>query len=61
MDRKLYKKHMQKAILEQPNLDVRAGSVFDLVFDHSQQLAPNQWGTISGVKLGGCFKIKTGF
>ncbi|KAJ7896281.1 glucose inhibited division protein A-domain-containing protein [Mycena olivaceomarginata] len=51
MDRKLYKKHMQKAILEQPNLDVRAGSVFNLVFDHSQPLAPNQWGTISGVKL----------
>ncbi|KAJ7139979.1 glucose inhibited division protein A-domain-containing protein [Mycena crocata] len=51
MDRKLYKKHMQKAILEQPNLDVRAGSVFDLVFDHSQPLIPNQWGKISGVKL----------
>ncbi|KAJ7235073.1 glucose inhibited division protein A-domain-containing protein [Mycena haematopus] len=51
MDRKLYKKHMKKAIVEQPNLDVRAGSVFDLVFDHSQQLAPNQWGRISGVKL----------
>ncbi|KAF7328794.1 Mitochondrial translation optimization protein 1 [Mycena venus] len=51
MDRKLYKKHMQKAISEQPNLDIRAGSVFDLVFDHSQPLAPNQWGKISGVKL----------
>ncbi|KAJ7119686.1 glucose inhibited division protein A-domain-containing protein [Mycena epipterygia] len=51
MDRKLYKTHMQKAILEQPNLDVRAGSVFDLIFDHSQPLAPNQWGKISGVKL----------
>ncbi|KAJ7688993.1 glucose inhibited division protein A-domain-containing protein [Mycena rosella] len=51
IDRKLYKKHMQQAILEQPNLDVRAGSVFDLVFDHSQPLAPNQWGKISGVKL----------
>ncbi|KAJ7982829.1 mitochondrial translation optimization protein [Mycena polygramma] len=51
MDRKLYKKHMQNAILEQANLVVRAGSVFDLVFDHSQPLAPNQWGKISGVKL----------
>ncbi|KAF7363698.1 Mitochondrial translation optimization protein 1 [Mycena sanguinolenta] len=51
MDRKLYKKHMQKAISEQLNLDVRAGSVFDLVFDHSQPLAPNQWGKIAGVKL----------
>ncbi|KAJ7027535.1 mitochondrial translation optimization protein [Mycena alexandri] len=48
MDRKLYKKYMQSAILEQPNLDVRAGSVFDLVFDYSQ---PNHWGKISGVKL----------
>ncbi|KAJ7711992.1 mitochondrial translation optimization protein [Mycena metata] len=48
MDRKLYKKYMQRVILEQPNLDVRAGSVFDLVFDHSQ---PNHWGKISGVKL----------
>ncbi|KAJ7485094.1 glucose inhibited division protein A-domain-containing protein [Mycena galericulata] len=51
MDRKLYKKHMQRAILEQPNLDVRAGSVFDLVFDHSQPSSQNQWGKISGVKL----------
>ncbi|KAJ6502251.1 mitochondrial translation optimization protein [Mycena sanguinolenta] len=51
MDRKLYKKHMQIAISEQPNLDVRAGSVFDLVFDHSAPLGPNQWGKISGVKL----------
>ncbi|KAJ6552086.1 glucose inhibited division protein A-domain-containing protein [Mycena vulgaris] len=51
IDRKIYKRHMQQAILEQPNLDVRAGSVFDLVFDHSQQLGPNQWGKISGVKL----------
>ncbi|KAJ7773632.1 mitochondrial translation optimization protein [Mycena maculata] len=51
MDRTLYKRHMKKAILEQPNLDVRAGSVFDLVFDHSQPSSPNQWGKISGVKL----------
>ncbi|KAJ7186999.1 glucose inhibited division protein A-domain-containing protein [Mycena filopes] len=49
MDRKLYKKHMQSAILEQANLEVRAGSVFDLVFDHPP--SPNQWGKISGVKL----------
>ncbi|KAJ7086375.1 mitochondrial translation optimization protein [Mycena belliarum] len=51
IDRKIYKRHMQRAIAEQPNLDVRAGSVFDLVFDHSQPLAPNQWGKVSGVKL----------
>ncbi|KAJ7280169.1 glucose inhibited division protein A-domain-containing protein [Mycena rebaudengoi] len=51
MDRKLYKKHMQQAIFDQPNLDVCAGSAFDLVFDHSEPLAPNQWGKITGVKL----------
>ncbi|KAJ7485075.1 mitochondrial translation optimization protein [Mycena galericulata] len=51
MDRKLYKKHMQRAILEQPNLDLRAGSVFYLVLDHSQSSSQNQWGKISGVKL----------
>ncbi|KAJ7915574.1 glucose inhibited division protein A-domain-containing protein [Mycena leptocephala] len=51
MDRKLYKTHMQRAIHEQPNLVVRAGSVFDLVFDHSHPSAPNQWGKISGVQL----------
>ncbi|KAJ6632461.1 glucose inhibited division protein A-domain-containing protein [Mycena sp. CBHHK59/15] len=51
MDRTLYKKHMQRAILNQPNLDVRAASVFDLVFDRSQSSTPNQWGKISGVKL----------
>ncbi|KAK7039413.1 mitochondrial translation optimization protein 1 [Favolaschia claudopus] len=51
MDRKLYKQHMQKAIHQQPNLHVRAGSVFDLVFDHSQPMGPNQWGRITGVKL----------
>jgi hypothetical protein len=57
MDRKLYKTHMQRAIHEQPNLVVRAGSVFDLVFDHSHPLAPNQWGKISGVQLGSEFSV----
>lgn len=34
------------------NLDVRAASVFDLVFEHEAASAGGQWGSISGVKLG---------
>ncbi|EPQ53026.1 glucose-inhibited division protein A subfamily, partial [Gloeophyllum trabeum ATCC 11539] len=50
IDRKLYKKHMQDTILHYPNLDVCAGSVFDLVFGEGD---PNNslWGNIKGVKL----------
>lgn len=51
IDRKLYKKHMQAALSNYPNLDIQAGSVFDLVFDHEGK-AENIWGKISGVKLG---------
>ncbi|KZT30098.1 glucose-inhibited division protein A subfamily [Neolentinus lepideus HHB14362 ss-1] len=50
IDRKLYKKHMQDTILHYPNLDVRAGSVFDLVFG-SEELRNGVWGNIQGVKL----------
>ncbi|KIK64123.1 hypothetical protein GYMLUDRAFT_95024 [Collybiopsis luxurians FD-317 M1] len=50
IDRKLYKKHMQAALANYPNLDIHAGSVFDLVFDHES--APfGKWGKISGVRL----------
>ena len=35
IDRKLYKHHMQEALFNYPNLDVRAGSAFDLVLDHT--------------------------
>ncbi len=60
IDRKIYKKHMQHTLLNYPNLDIRAGSVFDLVFNHT--VAPacepsssrNVWAAIDGVRLG-CF------
>lgn len=54
IDRVLYKKHMQEILFNYPNLDVRAGSVFDLVFSHpdSNTTDPMKWGTIEGVKLG---------
>jgi len=49
---------MQHTLLNYPNLDVRTGSVFDLVFDHSASPAykpssrRNVWATIDGVRLG---------
>ena len=42
---------MQSVLHSYANLDIRAGSVFDLVFNHTN-LTGNQWGEISGVKLG---------
>ncbi|KAG8855417.1 Mitochondrial Translation Optimization [Tulasnella sp. 330] len=56
IDRTLYKHHMQKAIFNYPNLEVRAASVFDLVFNHdelgpSSSLASPRWGKVAGVKL----------
>ncbi|KAJ3787476.1 mitochondrial translation optimization protein [Lentinula aff. detonsa] len=50
IDRKLYKRHMQSALADYPNLDIRSGSVFDLTFDH-EGVANNKWGNISGVRL----------
>jgi tRNA uridine 5-carboxymethylaminomethyl modification enzyme len=58
MDRNLYKKHMQHTLLHYPNLDVRAGSVFDLVLNHTKPPAyvpdsdQNVWATIDGIRLG---------
>lgn len=47
---------MQDMLFNYPNLDVRAGSVFDLVFSHfdatSDDAHTTKWGTIQGVKLG---------
>ncbi|KAG8992861.1 Mitochondrial Translation Optimization [Tulasnella sp. JGI-2019a] len=60
IDRTLYKHHMQKTIFNYPNLDVRAASVFDLVFDHdnidpgsssSPSTSSPRWGKVTGVKL----------
>ncbi|KAH9984355.1 glucose inhibited division protein A-domain-containing protein [Russula vinacea] len=49
IDRKIYKKHMQDYLLNYPNLDVRAGSVFDLVLITPS--SRNFWATVDGVRL----------
>ncbi|KAG6902709.1 hypothetical protein C0995_012849 [Termitomyces sp. Mi166 len=51
IDRKLYKKHMQEVLHNYSGLDIRAGSVFDLLFDHSDPSTSDRWGKIKGVKL----------
>ncbi|KAF8804049.1 glucose-inhibited division protein A subfamily [Phlegmacium glaucopus] len=48
IDRKLYKRYMQQILNSYPGLDIRAGSAFDLVIDHTE---PNIWGKISDVLL----------
>ncbi|KAF8966124.1 glucose inhibited division protein A-domain-containing protein [Flammula alnicola] len=48
IDRQLYKENMQKLLFDYPGLDVRAGSVFDLIFDPDSD---NPWGKVTGVKL----------
>ncbi|KAF9905782.1 Mitochondrial Translation Optimization [Linnemannia zychae] len=55
IDRKLYKKHMQKALHEYPNLTIKAGSVSDIVLG-AEILPPtpgqnNIQGEIRGIKL----------
>ncbi|KAG0096432.1 Mitochondrial Translation Optimization [Podila epicladia] len=55
IDRKLYKKHMQKALHEYPNLTIKAGSVSDIVLG-AEILPPtpgqhNIQGEIKGIKL----------
>lgn len=51
VDRKLYKKNMQQLLFNYPGLDVRAGSVFDLIFDR-ESTSSNIWGKVIGVQLG---------
>jgi len=56
IDRKLYKKHMQKVLHEYPNLTIKAGSVSDIVLG-AEILPPtpgqhNIQGEIKGIKLG---------
>ncbi|KAG1745087.1 mitochondrial translation optimization protein [Suillus paluster] len=53
VDRKIYKRHMQNIIFGYPNLDVRAASVFDLLFDNSPSTSASSstWGTVTGVRL----------
>ncbi|TRM62673.1 glucose inhibited division protein A-domain-containing protein [Schizophyllum amplum] len=50
MDRTLYRTNMQRTLFNYPNLDVRAGSVFDLVFD-APPSADGPPSKIVGVKL----------
>ncbi|KAF8057579.1 glucose inhibited division protein A-domain-containing protein [Lyophyllum atratum] len=51
IDRNLYKRNMQEVLHNYPNLTIKAGSVFDLVFDHSDSSTSGRWGEIVGVKL----------
>ncbi|KIJ98559.1 hypothetical protein K443DRAFT_627723 [Laccaria amethystina LaAM-08-1] len=51
IDRKLYKKNLQDVLLlKYPNLDIRAGSVFDIIIDRSDETLGRR-GKISGIKL----------
>ena len=57
MDRKLYKKHMQKFLLNYPNLEIRAGSVFDLVLNptvpnYEPSTSQSVLAAVDGVRLG---------
>ena len=49
IDRKLYKCHMQEILHDYPNLDIRAASVHDLIFDHASP--DGSWGAVTGVRL----------
>jgi tRNA uridine 5-carboxymethylaminomethyl modification enzyme len=52
LDRKLYKGHMQDVIFNYLDLDARATSVSDLVFDRqmaSSNSTRSVWGTVTGV------------
>ena len=51
IDRKLYKHHMQETLFNYPNLDVRAGSAFDLVLDHTTA-STGPVPAVRGVRLG---------
>lgn len=51
VDRKLYKRHMQEILFNYPNLQIRAASVHDLVFQHDDA-THGTWGTVKGVRLG---------
>ena len=52
IDRKLYKKHMQDVLFNYPNLDVRAGAVYDLVLNSSGDPGSSQPSQVEGLKLG---------
>ena len=54
IDRKLYKHDMQETLFNYPNLDIRAGSAFDLVLDHmAASIGPaGPTFAVQGVRLG---------
>ena len=52
MDRKLYKKNMQATLHGYTNLDIRAGSVFDLVLGQPAVSADFPRSEVRGVTLG---------
>ncbi|KAM5545802.1 hypothetical protein V8D89_000840 [Ganoderma adspersum] len=51
VDRKLYKKHMQTRLHSYPNLDIRAGSVFDLVLGQPSMSTDFPRSEVRGVTL----------
>lgn len=53
IDRKLYKKHMQAELFDYPKLDIRAGSVHDLIMEEKPS-PKGQTLTVRGVQLGLC-------
>jgi len=54
IDRNLYRDHMQETLFNYPNLDVRAGSIFDLVLDRTVVSTGPAGPTfaVQGVRLG---------
>jgi tRNA uridine 5-carboxymethylaminomethyl modification enzyme len=63
VDRKLYKRHMQETLFNYPNLDVRAGSVFDLILDHTAASngAAGPTFAVRGIKLGNELQFDSGY
>jgi len=46
---------MQETLFDYPNLEVKTGMVFDLLFNHDSPCGTNaetQWGKVTGVQLG---------
>ena len=43
---------MQEILFDYPNLEVKTGMVFDLLFDHNAPNLQKQWGKVTGVRLG---------
>ena len=52
VDRKLYKKHIQAMLHNYPNLELRAGSVFDLVLNKPSVSTDFLRSEVRGVQLG---------